>query len=206
MMSNNSKMIQGVFDIVSRVYDHPIPQKLFYGRIHLEILSAAQDQYPREVLDAGCGTGELLGKLAELWPSADLIGLDFSEGMLEQAEAKDYGECQTRFINASVYGIPEEDDSIDLITNSSSSHFYTDISQALDEFYRILRPSGTLIMASITNGILDMLPNPFQQGLKLPEQTYRSAENLEGHLVAAGFNILEVKDLAYPVKLFVCQK
>ena len=205
-MSQNNRVIREIFNVISQVYDHPIPQKYLYDKVHQEILSELKDQYPREVLDAGCGTGELLTKLAELWPGTDLIGLDFSASMLSIAENKDYGECSSRFIETSVYDIPEEDETIDLITNSMSSHFYADLDSALDEFYRILRPSGTLIMANITNGVLDMIPGPFKKGVRLPQQTYRSAENWEDHITDAGFNILKAEDLIYPIKLFICQK
>lgn len=202
----NNLSVESLFNRISDLYDHPIPQSLFYGRMHKAMLEALEDQYPREVLDAGCGTGEFIQQCSLIWPEAKLIGLDLSENMLAQAEVKSYGINVPRFIEGNVYDIELEDDSIDLVTNSISSHFYTDINKALSEFYRVLRPSGTLAMANITNGILSGVPSPFKKGVRLPSQTYRSSENWIDHLTDCGFNVLDVQKLQYPVELFICQK
>src|SRR5512137_1144165 len=39
---------------------------------------------PRRVLDVGCGSGGAMGPLATRYPSAHVVGLDLSEGMLRQ--------------------------------------------------------------------------------------------------------------------------
>lgn len=43
---------------------------------------------PREVVDLGCGPGNLTASLAERWPEAKVVGLDSSAEMLSQAEAQ----------------------------------------------------------------------------------------------------------------------
>lgn len=205
-MASQLFSIEKLFDVVSEVYDHPLPQQLYYGRIHKVLIKEIENQYPREVLDVGCGTGELLSKLAEMWPDVKLIGLDLSEKMLAVAESKAYGDCESEFIEGSVYDIPLESESIDLITSSISSHFYTDIEQALSEFYRVLRPGGTLVMANLTNGVLGNFPGPFRKKVSLPSQVYRSVNNWIDHFTQADFEITKVEKLPYPAQLFICQK
>lgn len=43
---------------------------------------------PREVVDLGCGPGNLTATLAERWPDATVVGLDSSAEMLSKAEAQ----------------------------------------------------------------------------------------------------------------------
>lgn len=43
---------------------------------------------PREVVDLGCGPGNLTATLAERWPEAKVVGLDSSAEMLSKAEAQ----------------------------------------------------------------------------------------------------------------------
>ena len=203
---DNNNPVEKIFGHLSAVYDHPLPQKLFYGRIQTRLLNEIENEDIEHVLDAGCGTGELLCKIAKRWPGSSLTGLDLSEDMLAIAEDKDYGTSNMRFICGSVYDIPVDDGHFDLITSTISSHFYTSIDQALIEFNRLLKPGGKLVMANLTNGMLGVLPGPFRKGIRLPAQTWRSKANWQQHLEANGFEVLTVKRLAYPAKLFVCQK
>jgi ubiquinone/menaquinone biosynthesis C-methylase UbiE len=205
-MENSNSAVERIFNRLSEVYDHPIPQKLFYGRIQQQLLNEIKDHNPKHILDAGCGTGELMHKMASIWPKSALVGVDLSEDMLAVAESKDYGSAKKRFICGSVYDIPLDDEKFDLITNTISSHFYTRIDQALSEFHRLLKPGGHLLMANLTNGALGVLPGPFRKGIRLPAQTYRSKNNWIQHLENSGFEIVKVKRLPYPAQLFVCQK
>lgn len=195
-----------IFDAISEFYDHPLPQQLFYGRIHKILIAEIKHLQPNVVLDVGCGTGELLSKFSELWPETKLVGLDLSAKMIEVAQAKDYAQCESEFIEGSVYDLPIESETIDLLTSSISSHFYTDIEQALSEFYRVLKPNGTLVMANLTNGILGNLPGLFRKKFPFPNQVYRSVDTWINHYTQADFDVLEVKKLPYPAQLFICHK
>lgn len=198
--------VENVFNQVSRFYDFPLIQNLYYGRIQEKLIETIADENPKKILDAGCGTGQLLLKLAETWPTAKLTGLDLSEDMLAKAREKDYPDKLPEFHCASVYEIPMKDKSVDLITNTISSHFYLELGDALDEFYRVLKPRGKLVMANVTNGVLGSLPGPFKESIDIPAQSYRSKQCWLECFEIKGFEVLEVKSLIYPVQLFVCQK
>ena len=43
---------------------------------------------PREILDVGCGTGEISSRLAALFPGARVIGVDLIESHLELARSR----------------------------------------------------------------------------------------------------------------------
>src|SRR5437660_4720171 len=49
---------------------------------------------PLHILDAACGTGLLLARLAQLLPEAELYGIDASQAMLAQAAALLQGYAQ----------------------------------------------------------------------------------------------------------------
>lgn len=100
------------------------------------------------VLDAGCGTGIVLGALQRLLPGARVVGADISAHAL--AFCRQRGE---RLVAAaSVTELPLPDESVDLI-------FCADVLQhlsrpgdqvALDECCRVLRPGGILYLRTNT--------------------------------------------------------
>lgn len=205
-MAKKTLSVASAFDRVSRFYDFPVLQNAFYGRIQEKLLESIMEENPKRILDAGCGTGQLLAKMAETWPKAKLTGLDISEEMLAKAKEKEYAGSEPELHCASVYDIPLKDKSVDLITNTISSHFYIELADALDEFYRVLKPKGKLVMANVTNGIIGSLPGPFKEEVPVPAQRFRSKQLWLDFFELKGFEVLEMKPLIYPVQLFVCQK
>ncbi|GAA1023367.1 putative trans-aconitate methyltransferase [Acrocarpospora pleiomorpha] len=55
------------------------------ARPFFELVSRIGAEHPRQVVDLGCGTGELTVHLAQRWPDADLSGVDSSPEMLSKA-------------------------------------------------------------------------------------------------------------------------
>ena len=62
----------------------------YISRVHQEMLEvgAKEIAHPREVIDMGCGTAQLLKRAASLWPSSQILGVDPSEGILEVARTR----------------------------------------------------------------------------------------------------------------------
>lgn len=59
------------------------------GRIHAD--------RPAQVVDLGCGPGNLTATLAERWPDADVVGVDSSAEMLAKAAPRSEGNKSLRF-------------------------------------------------------------------------------------------------------------
>ena len=57
------------------------------GRPFVELLARIGATAPKEVVDLGCGAGNLTGLLAERWPGARVVGLDASPEMIAAAQA-----------------------------------------------------------------------------------------------------------------------
>jgi len=114
------------------------------------------------LLDAGCGTGALLGKLSE---SCEIkaFGIDAEEAMVAQAQAKHPGMD----IRLSRSGhTPFEDSSFDIVIACMAYHHFSDRDAFALEAARLLRPGGMLYIADprlpfpvrkILNGLLRLM-------------------------------------------------
>ena len=104
----------------------------------------AEDSAPRSrVLDAGCGTGGLLAKIATDRPQATVIGLDFDQQACERAAAKSARPVCRGSVNA----LPFAEASLSAIFSADVlCHRDVDERRALGEFHRCLAPSGVLVL------------------------------------------------------------
>jgi ubiquinone/menaquinone biosynthesis C-methylase UbiE len=91
-----------------------------------------------DVLEAGCGTGLLLARIAEFAHRAE--GVDLSPGMLRKAEERGLNVRE-----GSVTALPYEDASFDLTCSFKVLAHVPDIGLALAEMARVTRPGGVVI-------------------------------------------------------------
>jgi demethylmenaquinone methyltransferase / 2-methoxy-6-polyprenyl-1,4-benzoquinol methylase len=97
------------------------------------------------VLDACCGTGDLA--LAARSRGADVVGLDFSEAMLERARAK---SNEIEWVRGDVLALPFDDASFDAVTVGFGVRNVDDLKAGLGELRRVLRPGGRVGILEIT--------------------------------------------------------
>jgi demethylmenaquinone methyltransferase/2-methoxy-6-polyprenyl-1,4-benzoquinol methylase len=91
-----------------------------------------------QLLDVGCGTGDLSLALFENM-RAQIIGLDFCRPMLEQAARK---APQLRFIEGDALQLPFADSSFDGITIGFGLRNLSSVERGLSELRRVLKPQG----------------------------------------------------------------
>jgi ubiquinone/menaquinone biosynthesis C-methylase UbiE len=91
---------------------------------------------PSRALDVGTGTGAVARLLAELWPAAEVVGVDASAGMI--AEARRLG--RERYEVADASKLPFADASFDLVTLNNMIPFF-------DELDRVISPGGLIAIA-----------------------------------------------------------
>lgn len=94
------------------------------------------------ILDAGCGTGYLSQKLSGR--GARVIGVDFSEKMIEIARAKSPALDFRVDSCTSLSTIP--DSSIDLVISNYVMMDTPDLNESIHAFYRVLRANGIAIV------------------------------------------------------------
>jgi demethylmenaquinone methyltransferase / 2-methoxy-6-polyprenyl-1,4-benzoquinol methylase len=131
--------IAPVYDAMNRVMTAGLDRR--WRRITVEETVRPADR----VLDACCGTGDLA--VAARARGADVVGLDFSERMLERARRK---EPAIEWVRGDVLALPFEDASFDAVTVGFGVRNVEDLEAGLRELRRVLRSGGRLGILEIT--------------------------------------------------------
>jgi SAM-dependent methyltransferase len=92
------------------------------------------------VLDLGCGPGNLLDYLG---PHGRIFGSDYSADALRFCAGRGY----QRLFRADFQRLPLRSDSFDLITSIDVLEHLADDRSAVRELFRVLRPSGLLVVS-----------------------------------------------------------
>jgi demethylmenaquinone methyltransferase / 2-methoxy-6-polyprenyl-1,4-benzoquinol methylase len=139
-----------MFDRIARVYD----------RMNA-VMTAGMDRRWREraadlaavgpgdrVLDVATGTGDLAIALRRrVGDGGEVVGLDFSESMLELAGEK---APEVRFEQGDALELPYADDEFAAATVGFGARNFSDLSRGLAEMRRVVRPGGRVVVLEIT--------------------------------------------------------
>ena len=127
--------IRRTFDKLAPVWDNQRSPEAF-----APVVSAIDtlDTSPERVLDLGTGTGSVALLVAERFPEADVVGVDVSERMIEQARRK--APERVRFERADAQRLPFADASFDLVTLGNMIPFF-------DELARVTASGGRVLFA-----------------------------------------------------------
>ena len=143
--------VRAMFDRIARVYD----------RMNA-VMTAGLDQRWREravdmarvspgdrALDVATGTGDLALALARrVAPGGEVVGSDFSEGMLELARRKAPPGVTFEWGNA--LDLPYEDGAFAAVTVGFGARNFSDLDLGLAEMARVVRPGGRVVVLEIT--------------------------------------------------------
>lgn len=100
------------------------------------------------VLDIGCGTGNYSLALARL--GLNVTGVDISAAMLARAREKAGLEgLKVEFIQADAGLLPFPGETFDAVISVTAMEFMPDLSAALREAFRALKPGGRLVVGAI---------------------------------------------------------
>lgn len=108
------------------------------------------------ILDAGCGTGEITGRLAATFPEASVLGVDILEPHLEHARRRwaALGD-RVRFENRSVFGLGLPDASFGLVTCRHVVQAVPHADRVIAELRRVLAPGGRLHLLAEDYGMIE---------------------------------------------------
>lgn len=108
------------------------------------------------LLDVGCGQGRSFRLLVDAFAPARLIGLDADPYSLElsRAEARREG-IAAELIAGDCARIELPDASVDTLFCHQVFHHLVEQENALAEFWRVLKPGGTLLFAESTKAYID---------------------------------------------------
>jgi ubiquinone/menaquinone biosynthesis C-methylase UbiE len=154
-----------------------------------------------DVLDVGCGTGWATQALIDRFHPARVTGVDPSEGMLAEFQAKVGGIAGTEVALAQgdVENMPVADGAFDLVISSMAYHWFPRKWDAAQAIARTMKPGGVLaILCSGRGGeqayrdVLANLEPPNYAWLGAFDALQRDIPEMEDYLLQAG---LEVDDI-----------
>ena len=137
-----------MFDEVAHAYDKT-NDLLSFGQSHYwryRLKRAVKPAAGQKILDIAAGTGT--SSMALLVPGVKIVAADFSKGMLEEGK-KRYPELE--FVFADAMKLPFADNEFDVVTMSFGLRNVSDRTVALKEFFRVLKPSGRLVICEFSH-------------------------------------------------------
>jgi demethylmenaquinone methyltransferase / 2-methoxy-6-polyprenyl-1,4-benzoquinol methylase len=160
--------VRAMFDRVAVVYDllNTVMSAGLHHRWRARAADLARVRPGDRVLDVATGTGDLAIELARrVSPAGEVIGSDFSEGMLDRARRKGaeaLGHAPTssdpserpaklRFEWGDALELPYPDDSFDAATVGFGARNFADLGRGLREMVRVVRPGGRVVVLEMTN-------------------------------------------------------
>ena len=115
------------------------------SRLVLDLLRPAPGE---RILDAGCGNGVFT--LDFLAAGAVVVGLDISEPMLAAATRKAAGYPFVA-VRGDMTALPFVDGAFDKAVSVTALEFIADGRGAVDELFRVTRPGGTVVVATLNS-------------------------------------------------------
>jgi ubiquinone/menaquinone biosynthesis C-methylase UbiE len=151
------------FDLLAPEWDRTrvSPERLVALRAALEAVPST----PARVLDIGTGTGSAARTAVELWPEAEVVGVDLSRRMVEEAQTHATSD-RLRFVVGDSSALTFESGSFDLVILNNMIPFF-------DEVARVVAPGGHVAIA-------------YSMGERTP--IYVPAERLRAELGRRGFD------------------
>ncbi|HEX3692345.1 MAG TPA: ubiquinone/menaquinone biosynthesis methyltransferase [Solirubrobacteraceae bacterium] len=148
--------VQAMFDRVAGVYDllNTVMSAGLHHRWRERAAELAHVGPGDRVLDVATGTGDLALELARrVAPGGEVIGSDFSEGMLARARAKvEAAGTQLRptFEWGDALELPYPDDCFEAATVGFGARNFSDLGRGLAEMARVVRPGGRVVVLEMT--------------------------------------------------------
>jgi demethylmenaquinone methyltransferase / 2-methoxy-6-polyprenyl-1,4-benzoquinol methylase len=139
--------VRAMFDRIARVYDSM--NSVMTAGMHQRWRERAADLAAvgpgDRALDVATGTGDLA--IALRGRGAEVVGLDFSERMLELARLK---APDVSFETGNALELPHEDGEFNAVTVGFGARNFADLDRGLDEMTRVTASGGRVVILEIT--------------------------------------------------------
>lgn len=180
--------IQRSFNKAALTYDQAA---ILQHQMGQRLLVKLPEMAPDYILDLGAGTGYCTHLLAERYPGASVIGLDFSDKMLGVAQQKVL--MPAHYLCADFDALPLRDDSIDLIYSNFSLQWSLDLVETLSAAYAVLKPGGYMVFSTLGPRTLYELREASQSiDTSAHLNHFLSMQAVANDLCASRFKIIEL--------------
>jgi len=210
MVDKERKMkenVAGLFDRVASTYDRVRPR--FCSHCGRRLVELAQIPSVADVLDVAAGRGAVLYPAAErVGPHGHVVGIDLSAEMVREttAEIKVSGLKNATMLQMDAEELDFPNSSFDFVLCGLSIFFFPQLQRALNEFHRVLRPSGRVGVTTFakdyegSDWYREILRNYSPQDSqtnekqKTAEPALDTPAELEARLSNAGFESIKVAE------------
>lgn len=161
------------------------------------------------VLDAGCGAGRELQRVAALVSRGEVVGIDLAEGMVNAAwaDARAHAVSNCAFFQADVADLPDEfTDRFDVVYNSLAHHHYPEPLAAATSVLRVLRSGGVYCVVDPGPAWFNAISAPLSKWGDPGWVRFHSPEEFQALFRAAGFARASWRELLPGFGLAIGQK
>jgi ubiquinone/menaquinone biosynthesis C-methylase UbiE len=176
---------QADYDQIARTYDRRYERNSYAG-VEQALRGFVESHPGLQILEVGCGTGHWLDFVRAL-PGIHLTGLDFSAGMLVQAQMRLPG---IPLVQGTAERLPWPAESFDQVFCINAIHHFPDKAAFLAEARRILRPSGIILIIGLDpqRGVDRwFVYDYFKECIEIDQGRYPAASSLRTWMREAGF-------------------
>lgn len=186
-MINLTKEIYNAFNKNAAHYESVAKIQIEIGRRLFARLGYLKIK-PNYVLDLGCGPGIFCQLLKNYYKDAEIIGLDLSLPMLQQANNKQTDECQWSLVNGDMQALPFADHTFGLIFANQVLHWGESLPIILHELKRILHTDGCLMFTTLGPDTFQELKAAWQEVDHFAHtNTFLDLHIIGDHLLATEF-------------------
>jgi ubiquinone/menaquinone biosynthesis C-methylase UbiE len=197
------------FDRTAEVYDlfvRPFSQPIFEEALDGLTPYLARDA---RVLDAGCGPGRELRKMARRVPKGEVVGVDLSAGMVATAARGTHaaGIDNAAFFQSDVGQLPSAfAKRFDLAYNCLAHHHYPEPELAAASIHRSLRPGGLYAIVDPGPAWFNTMSRPTAEWGDPGFMRFHTPDEFAELLTTAGFARVAWRELLPGFVLMLAQK